>query len=349
MQLFDRIHGCLLAGACGDALGAPVEFLSLEGISARYGESGITAFDQAYGGVGLITDDTQMTLFTTEGLIRAFVRFAHKGICHPPSVVHNAYRRWLRTQDESYAPSSAGALDGWLIAEQRLWHRRAPGNTCLGALRERGSLGTPATNNSKGCGTVMRDAPFGLLWWNDPAKALTLAAETASFTHGHPSAWYASGALAALIAGLMAGHDIESAVSQALSLLAGKPDAGEVQSALERACDISRESNWSKRLPELGAGWVAEEALAIAVLCALAARSPEDAIVAAVNHGGDSDSTGAITGNIVGAFYGPDALPRAWVDAVELRDVILQLAEDLTAVVEGKADAEKLWGRYPGG
>lgn len=71
---YDKIYGCLLGGACGDALGAPVEFMSLPEIRARYGAGGITRFDKAYGGVGLVTDDTQMTLLTTEGLIRAWVR-----------------------------------------------------------------------------------------------------------------------------------------------------------------------------------------------------------------------------------------------------------------------------------
>jgi len=349
MTLFDRICGCLLGGACGDALGAPVEFLSLDQIISRYGAGGITRFDKAYGGLGLITDDTQMTLFTVEGLIRASVRFALKGICHPPSVVHNAYRRWLMTQDGSYEDLSRNPPDGWLITEKRLWAKRAPGNTCLSALRDMGGvLGVPAQNDSKGCGTVMRDAPFGLMVWNDPSRAFALAAETARLTHGHPAARYASGAIAAIIAHITKGSDIEAAVHDTLALLRGEPDAHEVLAAVGRARDLSRDPDWRKRLPELGAGWVAEEALAIAILCGLAAHDPREAIIAAVNHGGDSDSTGAITGNIVGAFHGPDALPPEWVDHVELKDVIRTLAEDLTAVIDGTADPEKLWDRYPG-
>jgi len=91
-----------------------------------------------------------------------------------------------------------------------------------------------------------------------------------------------------------------------------------------------------------------EEALAIGVLCGLAAASPEEAIIAAVNHSGDSDSTGSITGNIVGALYGCDALPDRWVQRVELRDVIKTLANDLALVVGGNADSGALWDRYPG-
>lgn len=76
----ERFQGCLLGGAVGDALGAPVEFHSREQILAQFGPEGITAFAPAYGGVGCITDDTQMTLFTTEGLLRHWVRGSMRGI-----------------------------------------------------------------------------------------------------------------------------------------------------------------------------------------------------------------------------------------------------------------------------
>jgi ADP-ribosylglycohydrolase len=101
-------------------------------------------------------------------------------------------------------------------------------------------------------------------------------------------------------------------------------------------------------LPRLGKGWVAEEALAIAVLCALAAESPREAIIAAVNHDGDSDSTGSITGNIVGTMHGVAALPKEWIERVELRDVTETLADDFTKVLEGRADPEEMWEWYPG-
>jgi ADP-ribosylglycohydrolase len=111
---------------------------------------------------------------------------------------------------------------------------------------------------------------------------------------------------------------------------------------------VAQEANWRDLLPRLGEGWVAEEALAIAVMCALAADTPRHAILAAVNHSGDSDSTGSITGNIVGAIYGPDALPQDWIEQVELRDVIKTLAKDFTQVLEGHPDIEELAERYPG-
>src|SRR5690606_6418819 len=75
-----RFLGCLLGGAVGDALGAPVEFMKRAEILRRFGPKGITQYAPAYGGLGRITDDTQMTLFTAEGLIRGWVRDCFKGI-----------------------------------------------------------------------------------------------------------------------------------------------------------------------------------------------------------------------------------------------------------------------------
>jgi ADP-ribosyl-[dinitrogen reductase] hydrolase len=149
-----HFSGCLLGGAVGDALGAPVEFLSIDQIRAKYGPAGIADYDDAYGRRGAITDDTQMTLFTAEGVLRADVRWHLKGICHPASVIHHAYIRWLHTQGErSHSQFSREEMDGWLIAVEALHSHRATGITCLSALRG-GTMGTVdrPLNHSKGCG-----------------------------------------------------------------------------------------------------------------------------------------------------------------------------------------------------
>lgn len=133
MNRLDRIKGCLLGGAVGDALGAPVEFLGWIDNREQYGEKGIINFTPAYGLVGAVSDDTQMMLFTAEGLLRAFVRGSSRGICNVPSVIHHALLRWLLTQD--YATATSVDSTGWLIGNRDLWSRRAPGNTCVQALR----------------------------------------------------------------------------------------------------------------------------------------------------------------------------------------------------------------------
>jgi ADP-ribosylglycohydrolase len=85
-----------------------------------------------------------------------------------------------------------------------------------------------------------------------------------------------------------------------------------------------------ENIGKLGEGWVAEETVAIAVYCVLKYLDDfEEALIAAVNHKGDSDSTGAVTGNILGAALGYDAIPEHFKNNVELLDVMLQVCDDL--------------------
>ena len=171
----EYFRGCLLGGAIGDALGWPVEFLKLNEIKKKYGEDGITDLVAGINGKAEITDDTQMTLFTAEGLLRAESRGREKGICHIPSVVYNAYIRWLHTQGYPKNKDHDPIYDGWLIGEKELYARRGPGNTCLSALLS-GKMGTMERpiNNSKGCGGVMRVAPVGLLYGKDEAFVISI-------------------------------------------------------------------------------------------------------------------------------------------------------------------------------
>jgi ADP-ribosylglycohydrolase len=357
-----RVRGCLLGGALGDALGAPVEFLSTQRIREAYGPDGVTGMLAANGGPAVVTDDTQMTLFTVEGLIRASVRW-DRGICHPPSVVYRAYLRWLDTQQRTAPPEHP---DGWLATHSWLYARRAPGSACLSGLAA-GRMGTPAqpqNPDSKGCGAVMRSAPFGLHPSAAPADVFALAVECATQTHGHPSGYLAAGAFAAIIRGLLDEQSLRAALDGALDLLANHPGHDEVSTALRRAMTLAetpdqRLAPGPHDVERLGAGWVAEEALAIGVYCALVHPDPADlrrALLLAVNHSGDSDSTGAICGNLLGAWHGNTALPPDWLAVLEGRGTILELADDLAAEytqssqLHGDYGPHTAWTvRYPGG
>lgn len=349
--LLDRAKGCLLGGAIGDSLGAPVEFLSLEAIKRKYGPQGIQELDEAYGVLGAITDDTQMTLFTAEGLIRAMVRLTHKGVVDPPGIVAYAYQRWLHTQGEKCNKFALEkGLQGWLVGVNALHHRRAPGNTCLSALRAWNQ--DEARNDSKGCGTVMRSAPFGFF-----GASGEMAFKCAAITHGHPEAKSSAAIFAEIIRLLVRGYELTKAINDAS---AWDMDTSLTSRLVVRSMQLA-ESDVSSdvAIKELGQGWVAEEALAIASYCALKANGNfETAIRLAVNHDGDSDSTGAIAGNIMGAAYGVQVIPERWLAAIELRDVIEQIATDMITEVpvasydratEEEIQAENaFWDRYPG-
>jgi ADP-ribosylglycohydrolase len=332
-DLRPRFTGCLLGGAVGDALGAAVEFMSLGDIRRKFGLRGICTYAPIYGRMGAITDDTQMTLFTAEGLIRAASAHREGTAADPIRVIHRAYLRWLHTQGERSAhPDYDDAIDGWLVRSPELHTRRAPGSTCLSALGlpHAGTVEHPI-NDSKGCGGVMRVAPIGL-WGQDPWE---LGCRACALTHGHVLGWRSGGFLAVVIAYLVAGANIGDAVNDAFGSL--RTYLGDdLEAILTRAIALGQSGSvTAEAIESLGQGWVAEEAVAIAVTCAMAARDFDHGIRLAVNHGGDSDSTGAITGHLLGAAWGIQAIDRLWLDALELASEISEVAHDLASAHAG--------------
>jgi ADP-ribosylglycohydrolase len=352
-----RVRGCLLGGAIGDALGAGVEFDSLEAIRQAHGQDGVTDYVVAFGRRGAVTDDTQMTLFTAEGLIRAQVR-RDSGAWHPPTDIHRAYLRWAATQHD-WGPDERRKDTGWLAREEWLYSRRAPGRACLSGLGDdvMGTLAKPKNPDSKGCGTVMRSAPFGLLVGWEPQLVFQLAIECAAQTHGHPTGTLAAGAFAVIVHGLTRGEGLDAAVQRALGSLSAYPGHEETTDALQRALGAVRQGlPTATRVESLGEGWTAEEALAIGVYCALVAEDVRHGLLLAVNHSGDSDSTGSICGNLLGVQHGETALPPAWVAEVEGRATILQLADDFAMemtqapALHSPNGAAPVWmDRYPNG
>lgn len=351
----DHFAGCLLGGAVGDALGAAVEFDSIGTIRKKYGEQGIENFVPCYGSKGAITDDTQMTLFTAEGLLRAWCLKKQGTVSVSyDEILHHAYLRWLATQGtKSVNRDFQAAQDGWLLTIQELHSRRAPGNTCLSALQS-AKMGTPEKpiNNSKGCGGVMRAAPVGLFAaialqsvdhqceeWNE---IFDLGCKAAAITHGHPSGYLPAGCLATIVYGVICGLTIEEAIHKTLTILTKAKGYEETLNAIKLALNL-----WKKKtvkpdpetIEKMGGGWVGEEALAISLYCALVAEGDfAKGIHLAVNHTGDSDSTGSITGNILGAMLGKAAIPGHWLDGLELKDVIEEIAGDLFVLFKNTDD-----------
>lgn len=337
----DKFRGCLIGGAAGDALGYAVEFLSESFIRSRFGDNGITEY-QLRNGVAQISDDTQMTLFTANGLLFGDTRGHMRGIMgSPDSYVAVAYREWYKTQVESNAHCNREFTTCWLLNVPELFAARAPGNTCLSAIED-GCCGTIENpiNNSKGCGGVMRVTPVGLYYgeshW-DGMRVDLLAADIAARTHGHEMGYIPAAMLAHIVR--LVSHNDEIKLKDAVldSYTAMKrifPFAQHLPAFLrliDKALELAESSEDDlKAIHQLGEGWVGDEALAIAVYCALKYSNDFDkALIAAVNHNGDSDSTGAITGNILGAYLGLSAIPEKYIKNLELLDVITEMADDL--------------------
>jgi ADP-ribosylglycohydrolase len=284
-----------------------------------------------------------MSLFTAEGLIQAKRAGADHDLDEASEVIYRAYLRWLSTQegDVLEAPWKSGLNrddDGWLLEHEFLHSERAPGITCVSALLG-GEMGTPEEpiNDSKGCGGIMRVAPIGLAARN----AFDLGCRAAAITHGHPSGWLSAGAFAELISRIIRGDTIREGAERALKRCQSVAGSDEVVRSLETALSMAvegRSSPDAEQVERLGGGWVGEEALAIAVYCALSATNPTEAMVMAVNHGGDSDSTGSITGNLLGAALGTQWIDAELLGSLEGRLVIEQLANVLYTVYVGAGE-----------
>lgn len=330
MTKLERYRGCLLAGGVGDQLGNDVEFISRSRMLEVYGPDGVREMSQH------ITDDTQMTLFTAEGMLM--------GLKHGmpmPACVYQSYLDWYATQMGS-AKGGVFRKESALMQEERLFVRRAPGNTCLSALGsgEMGLIDKPI-NRSKGCGGVMRTAPCGLLKVVDaqePEDAYALqGAQAAAITHGHLMGYVPAAMLADMVhqITLEDGRTLKEiavdSLRRVVRLFGASQEMVMFNWMMTRAMElVETQVPAHEAIRELGEGWVGDEALAIAVYCVL--KYPDDmeaCLSAAVTHNGDSDSTGAIAGNILGAWLGVRGIPAHWLARLEMREVIDDMATRL--------------------
>ena len=371
----DLVRGSLVGGAAGDALGYAVEFYHYSEIIAKYSQPGIKEYDLV-NGVAEISDDTQMTLFTANGLLMGLTRWYMRGIGQAPEYyVEYAYQDWFDTQMKPYKrvmeqdDKFCSNRHTWLSALPELYSRRAPGNTCLIAISEMKEGRTPQ-NNSKGCGGVMRVAPWPLFCACHEVRygieEIDVAGgEIARLTHKHPLGWIPAILMTHIIYrivkdGGFEGLDKVSAVNhfiaivnEALDLLPSlvvrnnvsevnwdqeKPIGEVFHNDLERQRELielaltlaGNELSDVDNISRLGGGWVGEETLAIAIYAVVRhIDSFEDVLIAAVNHDGDSDSTGAVAGNIIGAIVGYDAIPDKFKMNLEFHNIIIAIADDL--------------------
>lgn len=301
----DRYEGAMLGLAIGDALGWPVEFMSLDAIHAEYGPDEITDLEPSRGHpAGTYTDDTQMSLAIARAILS-------KG-AEPEGVfvaeVAREFVAWSRSPEND----------------------RAPGRTCMAGCRELArdpDWSAPGHNNSKGCGTAMRTATIGLAWHGDEERIVRLASEVSELTHGHRTATAGGVATALLVGWALDGVTPDEMLPRLVRHT--RPISDELTDKIEQVptvLDMEPESTYAV----LGNAWTADEAIA----CALYAfwRSPHDyrrTVVTAVNMDGDSDSVGCIAGAISGAFNGVDAIPADWRTTVEQADYLMGTARAL--------------------
>ncbi len=329
MDRKNKILGCLYGGAAGDALGADVEFMPLEEIHEKYGPQGIQYYDLSHGEAAF-TDDTQMLLFTLEGIlmwekIRKVSRGAKLENC-----IFDAYRDWLYTQEQNGTKKSRHKAKTKLYEIPELHRRMAPGFTCISALHsnKKGRMDNPV-NDSKGNGGVMRVAPVG--FWFDRERqtvqqTMLMAADSAALTHGHPLGYISAAMMAGIINECIYGDSssLKEVVLRSrqwtLEMFENVEYLYELLDLVDLAMTLAEtETDSVAAISQLGRSALAESALAIAIYCALTHEQDfAGGLIAAVNFSGDSDTVAAITGNILGAWSGLDGIDEKWTTPLNL-------------------------------
>lgn len=383
----------------GDALGYAVEFIDEETIRHRYGPEGIREYElDERTGKALISDDTQMSLFTANGILNDLYRqHLLKAAVPVDQCCMMSYFDWLLTQQYTYEEAQALPREkkvwandedtwvSWIAEDPRLYSRRAPGNTCLSSLSMKKHLWEQycenarhdygmfsdeefkeishtlfwprkfPCNQSKGCGAIMRIAPYGCILPFRNIEAMgRRAADIGAVTHGHPLGFIPAAVLAHVVNRIVYPKkdlSLKEIVLEARETTRRNfyqtPYIDNLLAMIDLTLELSEnDSPDLENIHRLGEGWTGDEALCIGLYCSL--RHPDDfseAIISAVNHNGDSDSTGAVAGNIVGALVGYDHIDEKWKKDLELEDLILELSEDLARHDFDRTDEQgrKVW------
>ncbi len=338
----DNYSGCLAGIAIGDALGSPVKYESIDQIRETYGLKGITdlVLDR---GKARISEDTQLTMFTADGLIKSALQQKNADDMPDLKYVYDAYLDWYLTQNEKFEPSKKG----WISNIENLYRKRGYRLACYKALGK-GKAGTMymPVNSSKDADGVMRTAPIGLKYYKTPAIAFRLGADCAALTNGSPAAYLSAGLYSAIIANIIQGKDIRTAVDDSLKILKFYNNSEDIEKLVDTAKKLA-DSHLIPRtaIKKIGAGWNADEAIAIGIYSAL--KFPEDyskAVITAVNHSGNSNTTGGIAGGLTGAYLGIKQIPYDWKKKTELVSEVNEISQDLYSDI---SDIQNLDKRYP--
>ena len=343
ISLESRFEGALLGGACGDALGYPVEHKVHSQIVSIYGENGIQKMEVSDTGEALITDDTQMTIYTAQGLIHAAEN--NCGFSETVSEVHKSYLRWIGSLlhneleiaqlYQSLYPGKDLLYNNLLEKEENagLASKMCRGGSTFTALLSgnKYSPSNPATEGVR-CGTTMRSAPIALYCYQNPELAFSLACECAALTHGHRSAYLSAGVMCMLMSYLLSGMEMREAIDTTLAYLEKQDNSSSLLGVLRKGIALA-ESPCPKPVEDIqkiGLGWRADENLAIVLYCCVRfGKNIRDALIACVNHDGDSDSVAAVCGNVMGAYVGREGLPEEYVNCVQFKDLLVSQANRL--------------------
>lgn len=293
----DNARGVLLGLACGDALGRPVEFMSANAIATEYGRlDEMVGFGTWNQPAGTITDDTDQALCIARSLV-------DKGRFDPADIAAR-FVAWYDSDPFDIGRMTMQSLsrlkhgDEWDEAGQQVWEASPEGQNA-------------------GNGSVMRCPPLAIPYVDDWQRLVEVSRDSSRITHADQRCTDGCAILTLTVAGLL--QDADAPLEDALDHVAGAP--AELTSALE---PIARGAS-----PDLQTSGYVVHSLQTALYDGLHADSVTEAIVTAVNRGGDTDTIGAIAGAVAGARFGASDLPDQWLSAIDETDELIALADQL--------------------
>jgi len=298
----DRARGVLLGLACGDALGRPVEFDTASAITAEHGDLdemvGYGTWNQP---AGTITDDTEQALCIARSLVKQQE--------FEPADIADRFVAWYKSDPFDIGRMTLRALsrlengEAWNEAGQRVWEDSPEGSNA-------------------GNGSVMRCPPLAIPYATDWDRLVDVSRQSSQITHADPRCTYGCAVLNLTVAGLL--ENVDTPLQAALDYVADDaPD--ELVTALEPITEGNSPGS-------LEASGYVVHSLQTALHDGLRSESAEEAIVSAVNRGGDTDTIGAIAGAVAGARFGASQLPDRWLSAIDETNELESLTVDLVEV-----------------
>lgn len=344
-KYMDKFEGAIMGSAIGDAFGYPLMKMDFDEICGTFEKKG--AMELAISRktkTALFTEATQMSLFTADGILWAQNEHMADENAAVANYVFYSYQMWLYMQTKTIAgPEYEWLFDkkqnpniSSLLKSKGLGRSRRLNDSNIDALLDAkdnnyGTLNKKVNDNTD-AGAVKRVVSVGLFYGKSPDMAFRMGCDIGAITHSHPDGYLPCGVYAAIVAELMTDKSVDDAVNNAMALLAAYPNNENTYNMLQSAIDLAANEDVDPQdgVNELGDGFSAVSCLAIAVYSAIVHQTNyRFAIELSANHDGDSAACGAITGGILGVWYGRKKLPKQWIKKMQYQELLETVADVL--------------------
>ncbi len=329
-------RGCLLGMAVGDAMGFPVDKKSWAEICEDYGPNGLLGYDLVNGSAD-ITSYTQMAAFLCNGLLLAAIR---GNVELYPKYMAMSLREWAKSQQFR---GTAEKTNCWVAQVPGMRRRHCMDTRILDALN-RETLGTPEKPNFFSSNPTNITSAVAVSMIYDPERMNprqigALGAQAVAFTHGEPETYLAGAFVAYSIAGILRSPETPLVKQYTTAMDAVQTQFGEdyiqvvpLLEKIKKAMALTKDPELTPlaAMTMLGCTTATECVAGMVYATMIHPANFDEALIVSVNHSGSSCAVGALTGAVLGARLGEEALPEFYLESLEPVEVLQELAEDMT-------------------